>query len=77
MSNERIKEQLLKMLSGKVGKSSDEIIKNVQSGNTDSILSGLSWQQRDRVNQILHDPEAVKKIMQDEKVQDIIRKLES
>lgn len=75
MANEKQMENIIKMLSNKLNKSSDEIRESVSTGNPDSILNSLSPQQRAQVGNLLSNPELTKKLMEDKSVQDLIRKI--
>lgn len=75
MTNNQTPDDMLKILSGKLHKSPDSIRKSAETGNLDGLLSSLSTQQRDKVNRILSDPEATKKLMENPGVQALIKKL--
>ncbi|MBQ8795332.1 MAG: hypothetical protein IJZ54_02795 [Clostridia bacterium] len=76
MANEKQMENIIKMLSGKLNKSSEEIRESVNRGNPDSLLNSLNPQQRAQVNNLLSNPELTKKLMEDKSVQDLIKRLE-
>ncbi len=65
----------LSMLSGKLGKSPEEIKKSAQSGNLDYLTSNLSPEQQRKVKEVLSNPEQTKKIMENPQVQALIRML--
>lgn len=67
----------LSMLSGKLGKSPEEIKRSAQSGNLDYLTSNLSLDQQRKVKAVLSDPEQTKKIMENPQVQSLIRMLNS
>lgn len=71
------KEKLLSLLSQKLGKSKEEILDGVQTGNMESVMNTLSAEQKSKINGLMADPELAKKLMQDKKVQEILRKLDS
>ncbi len=76
MANEKQMENIIKMLSGKLNKSSEEIRESVNRGTPDSLLNSLNPQQRAQVNNLLSNPELTKKLMEDKSVQDLIKRLE-
>lgn len=76
MANEKQMENVAKMLSGKLGKSSNEIMESMKTGDVSSVLNSLNTDQRSKVNSILSNPELTKKLMEDKSVQDILRKLD-
>ncbi|MBQ2688145.1 MAG: hypothetical protein IJF52_05920 [Clostridia bacterium] len=76
MANDKQMENIAKMLSGKMGKSSDEVLKSMKTGDVNSVLNSLNQDQRSKVNSILSNPELTKKLMEDKSVQEILRKLD-
>ncbi len=76
MANEKRMENIAKMLGGSLGKSSDEILNSMKTGDVNSVLSSLSSDQQAKVNSILSNPELTKKLMEDKSVQEILRKLD-
>lgn len=76
MANEKQMESIAKMLSGSLGKSSEEILSSMRSGDVNGVLSSLDSQQRSKVNSILSNPELAKKLMEDKSVREILRKLD-
>lgn len=75
MANEKQMENVAKMLGKSLGKSSDEIMDSMKSGDVNSVLNSLNADQRSKVNSILSNPELTKKLMEDKSVQEILRKL--
>ncbi len=69
--------EFLSMLSGKLGKSPEEIKKSAQSGNLDYLTDRLSPEQQRKVKAILSNPEETKKIMENPQVQALLRMLNS
>lgn len=76
MANEKQMENIAKMLGGKLGKSSDEIMNSMKTGDVNSVLNSLNAEQKSKVNSILSNPELTKKLMEDKSVQEILRKLD-
>lgn len=76
MANDKQMENIAKMLSGKMGTSSDEVLKSMKTGDVSSVLNSLNQDQRSKVNSILSNPELTKKLMEDKSVQEILRKLD-
>lgn len=76
MANEKQMENIAKMLGKSLGKSSNEIMDSMKSGDVDSVLNSLSGEQRSKVNSILSNPELTKKLMEDRSVQEILRRLD-
>lgn len=75
MANEKQMENVAKMLGKSLGKSSDEIMDSMKTGDVNSVLNSLNADQRSKVNSILSNPELTKKLMEDKSVQEILRKL--
>ena len=69
--------EFLSMLSGKLGKSPEEIKKSAQNGNLDYMTSNLTPEQQSKVKAILSDPNETKRIMENPQVQALIRMLNS
>lgn len=76
MANEKQMENIAKMLSKSLGKSSSEIMDSMKSGDVNSVLNSLNSDQQSKVNSILSNPELVGKLMEDKSVQEILRKLD-
>ena len=76
MSNEKQMENIAKMLSKSLGKSSDEIISSMKKGDVNSVINSLNSEQKSKVSSILSNPELTKKLMEDKSVQEILRKLD-
>lgn len=76
MANEKQMENIAKMLGGKLGKSSNEIMNSMKTGDVNSVLDSLNSEQKSKVNSILSNPELTKKLMEDKSVQEILRKLD-
>lgn len=77
MSNSDYNNELLDSLSKKLGKSQQEIADSAKSGDISSLLGGMSQKQRDKVNSILSDPEATRRLMENPQVQALIKKFGS
>lgn len=75
MANDKQMENIAKMLSKSLGKTSDELIKDMKNGDINSALGNLSGENRSRINSVLSDPELAKKLMSDPDVQGILKKL--
>lgn len=76
MANDKQMENIARMLGSKLGKSSDELMRDMKAGDVNSALNNLSSEQKSKVNSILSNPELTKKLMEDKSVQDILRKLD-
>ncbi len=77
MSKGNYSEDMFKNLSQSLGQSPDTIKNSAQQGNMDALLKNLSPQQREKVNNMLNNPEATKKILENPKVQALIKKLQN
>lgn len=77
MPNQNNQNDILRMLSAKLGQSPDSIKESARSGNLDSLLGSMSPQQKEKVNALLSNPEATKKLMENPQVQALIKKLSS
>lgn len=76
MANEKQMENIARMLSQKLNMSSSDIMQSMKSGDVNSVLGSLNYDQRQKVGSILSNPELTKKLMEDKGVQDILRKLD-
>lgn len=75
MANTDKQNEMLEMLSKKLGQSPAEIKESAQSGNIQGLLSKMNPEQREKVNSLLSNPEATKKLMENPQVQALIKKL--
>ena len=77
MSNKDFPNEMLRNLSKNLGQSPEQIVSNAQSGNLEGLLSNLSKEQKDRVNDLLTNPEKSRKFLENPQIQALIRKLSS
>ena len=66
---------LLQMAGRKMGSSPDQLRQQMQTGQVDALLSGLPEEKQAQVQQLLHNPEAIEKFIQNPQVQQLIRGL--
>jgi len=74
MNNKNI-DALLSSLSGKLNISENELRSAVQSGKLDNLLGGLNETQSQKINDILNNPEAQKKLFSTPQAQALLKKL--
>ncbi|MBQ3073889.1 MAG: hypothetical protein IJD19_04330 [Ruminococcus sp.] len=77
MSNKDFPNEMLRNLSKNLGQSPEQIVNNAQSGNIQGLLSNLSEEQKNKVNDLLTNPEKSKKFLENPQIQALIRKLSS
>lgn len=77
MSNKDFPNEMLKNLSKNLGQSPEQIVNNAQSGNIQGLLSNLSEEQKNKVNDLLTNPEKSRKFLENPQIQALIRKLSS
>lgn len=77
MSNKDFPNEMLRNLSKNLGQSPEQIVSNAQSGNLEGLLSNLSKEQKDKVNDLLTNPEKSRKFLENPQIQALIRKLSS
>lgn len=77
MSNKDFPNEMLRNLSKNLGQSPEQIVNNAQSGNIQGLLSNLSEEQKNKVNDLLTNPEKSKKFLGNPQIQALIRKLSS
>ena len=75
MANQEEINRLIDNLSTRLGKEPQQIKKAAQNGNMQSILQGMNSTQAARLEKILSDPEASKKILDTPQAQALIKKL--
>lgn len=75
MANQEEINRLIDNLSKRLGKEPQQIKKAAQNGNMQSILQGMNSTQAARLEKILSDPEASKKILDTPQAQALIKKL--
>lgn len=73
--NENQMQGLLNLASKRMGTSPEELQQKMQSGNLDSILSGFSPEQRNKVTDIMNNPQAMQTFMNNPKVQQLLKGL--
>ncbi len=76
MPNDNQMQKIAEMLSKSLGKKSDELVKDMKNGDINSALGNLSEDNKNRINEVLSNPEIARKLMADKGVQDILRKLD-
>ncbi len=72
-----MQKEFLSELSGKLGKSPEEIKASAQAGNLDALTKNLSEAQQKKLREILSNPEKTRAIMENPQVQKLIRMLSS
>lgn len=77
MSNKDFPNEMLRNLSKNLGQSPEQIVNNAQIGNLEGLLSNLSKEQKDKVNDLLTNPEKSRKFLENPQIQALIRKLSS
>lgn len=77
MSNKDFPNEMLRNLSKNLGQSPEQIVNNAQSGNIQGLLSNLSEEQKNKVNDLLTNPEKSRKFLENPQIQALIRKLSS
>ena len=77
MSNENNPnfENLLKSVSDKLGKSPEELKKASETGNIENLLGNLRPNDAQKIQKILSDKNAAKKILSTPQAQSLIKKL--
>lgn len=75
MANQEEINRLIDNLSKRLGKEPQQIKNAAQNGNMQSILQGMNSTQAARLEKILSDPEASKKILDTPQAQALIKKL--
>ena len=68
---------MLKSLSKNLGQSPEQIINQAHNGNLHGLLSNLSQEQRNKVNDLLSDREKTEKFLKNPQIQALIRKFGS
>lgn len=66
---------LLSMASKKMGIDPADLRRQMQSGDMSSVLSGLAPAQRDRIQSLMQNPAAIQQLVQNPKVQQLLRGL--
>ncbi len=72
--NQKGMDALLSMASKKMGTSSDDLKKTIQSGNIEKLTQGMNKQDSDKLKQVLNNQELTQKIMNSPEAQDLRRK---
>ncbi len=76
MSNSNFQNEILKNLSKSLGQNPNEMKRSAKEGNVEALMKNLSEEQKAKVNSVLQNPEATKKLMENPQVQALIRKLQ-
>ena len=68
-------DDLLEVAGKKLGKDPQALKEQLQSGNLNSVLSGLSPQQSQQVSNLLNDKQALSQFMENPQIKQIIAKM--
>ncbi len=77
MSNSNFENEIMKNLSKSLGQNPEDMKNNAQQGNLEALMKNLSPEQKKKVNSVLNNPEATKKLLENPQVQALIRKLQN
>lgn len=75
MANTDKQQEMLRMLSKKLGQSPEQIRESAASGNIEGLLGKMNPKEREKAASLLNDPEATKKLLENPQVQALIKKL--
>ena len=73
--NEMKKNALLQMAGKQLGKDPGEIKEKLESGQVQDIVNGLSDEQKQKLNGVLQNPQALKNLLGSEQVQSLLKAL--
>ncbi|MBR6735730.1 MAG: hypothetical protein IKL92_02530 [Oscillospiraceae bacterium] len=68
---------MLKMASQKLKKAPDEVKTALEKGDVSALTGSLNEADRQKVNAVLSDPAAMRKILSDPKVKELLKSFES
>ena len=68
-------QMLLSMAAKQLGKSPETLRRQVQSGDTAALLTGLDAQQKKQAAAVLSDPAAMQRFLQDPQVKNLLNSL--
>lgn len=63
---------MMKMAKSKLNKSEDEIKKDLANNNIDGLLSNVKADDKQKIKNILNDPEKIKKIVSSSEFQNLM-----
>lgn len=63
---------MMKMAKSKLNKSEDEIKKDLANNNIDGLLSNVKADDKQKIKNILNDPEKIKKIVSSSEFQNLV-----
>ena len=66
---------LLKMAGSRLGRDSQQLRQQLESGNLQQITQGMNPQQQQQVAEILKDPQAIARFVENPQVQQMIAQL--
>lgn len=66
---------LLGMAAKKLGKSPDELKKQLQSGDLNSLAQNMDANASGQINKVLNDPKALEALLQNEKIKALLGSL--
>ena len=73
--NEMKKNALLQMAGKQLGKDPGEIKQKLESGQVQDIVNGLNDEQKQKLNNVLQNPQALKNLLGSEQVQNLLKAL--
>ena len=76
MNNNSQKNDIMEMLSQKLGKSAQDIEAGAKEGKVESLIGKLSSAQQERVRALLSDPQETNKLLSNPQVQALLRRLQ-
>ena len=76
MNNNSQKNDIMEMLSQKLGKSAQDIEAGAKQGKVESLIGKLSSAQQERVRALLSDPQETNKLLSNPQVQALLRRLQ-
>ena len=73
--NEMKKNALLQMAGKKLGRDPGEIKEKLESGQVQDIVNGLSDEQKQKLNNVLQNPQALSNLLGSDQVQNLLKAL--
>ena len=67
--------KMMKMAKSKLNKSDEEIKKDIADNNIDSLLKNVNTDQKEKIKNILNDPEKIKQIVSSSEFQKMFNSL--
>lgn len=68
-------DMMLKMAASKLGRNTDDVRKAMEKGDVGALTSSLGEEDRKKVDAVLSDPAAMKKILDDPNVKKLLESL--